>query len=144
MSNEINLLTFAPIAAVLLILAAPARLARVMALLGTLVSLGLTLHLLQNFDAINSINFAYKAKWIPELNIEYFVGLDSINALVLLLSALLAPLVVLASWGHEDRPRTYFALLSVQFTGLFGVFTALNFFTGFYTGNLHWCLRSFS
>ncbi len=134
MSNEINLLTFAPIAAVLLILAAPARLARVMALLGTLVSLGLTLHLLQNFDAINSINFAYKAKWIPELNIEYFVGLDSINALVLLLSALLAPLVVLASWGHEDRPRTYFALLSVQFTGLFGVFTALNFFHWF----LYW------
>ncbi len=134
MSNEINLLTFAPIAAVLLIFAAPARLARVMALLGTLVSLGFTLHLLQNFDAINSINFAYKAKWIPELDIEYFVGLDAINALVLLLSTLLAPLVVLASWEHEDRPRTYFALLSVQFTGLFGVFTALNFFHWF----LYW------
>lgn len=132
MSNEINLLTFAPIAAVLLILAAPARLARVMALIGTLVSLGLTLHLLQNFDAVNPINFVYKAKWIPALNIEYFVGLDAINALVLLLAALLAPLVVLASWDHDDRPRTYFVLLSVQFTGLFGVFTALNFFHWFF------------
>ena len=132
MSNEINLLTFAPIVAVLLILWAPARLARVMALLGTLVSLGLTLHLLQNFDAVNIINFEYRAEWIPAVGIEYFVGLDATNALVLLLSALLAPLVVLASWEHEDRPRTYFALLSIQFTGLFGVFTALNFFHWFF------------
>ncbi|SVD83173.1 uncharacterized protein METZ01_LOCUS436027, partial [marine metagenome] len=132
MNNEINLLTFAPIVAVLLILSAPARLARVMALLGTLVSLGLTLHLLQNFDAVNIINFEYRAEWIPALGIEYFVGLDATNALVLLLSALLAPLVVLASWEQKDRPRTYFALLSVQFTGLFGVFTALNFFHWFF------------
>jgi NADH-quinone oxidoreductase subunit M len=132
MSNEINLLTFAPIVAVLLILWAPARLARMMALLGTLVSLGLTLHLLQNFDAVNIINFEYRAEWIPAVGIEYFVGLDATNALVLLLSALLAPLVVLASWEHEDRPRTYFALLSIQFTGLFGVFTALNFFHWFF------------
>jgi len=132
MSNEINLLTFAPIAAVLLILAAPARLARVMALMGTLVSLGLALHLLQNFDAVNTINFEYRAEWIPALGVEYFVGLDAANALVLLLAALLAPLVVLASWEHKDRPRTYFVLLSVQFTGLFGVFTALNFFHWFF------------
>jgi len=134
MNSEINLLTFAPIVAVLLIMAAPARHARAMALLGTLVSLGLTLILLQRFDAVNEVNFAYKAKWIPALDIEYYVGLDASNAIVLLLSALLAPIVVLASWGHTDRPRTYFSLLSVQFTGLFGVFTALSFFHWF----LYW------
>ena len=53
---------------------------------------------------------------------------------MLLLSALLAPLVVLASWQHTDRPRTYFALLSLLFTALFGTFTALNFFHWF----LYW------
>ena len=62
------------------------------------------------------------------------LGLDGAHALVLLLSALLAPLVVLASWQHTDRPRTYFALLSLLFTGLFGTFTALNFFHWF----LYW------
>ena len=53
---------------------------------------------------------------------------------MLLLSALLAPLVVLASWQHNDRPRTYFVLLCLLFTGLFGTFTALNFFHWF----LYW------
>ena len=50
---------------------------------------------------------------------------------MLFLAALLAPIVVWISWGHSDRPKTYFALLSLQFTGLFGTFTALNFFHWF-------------
>ncbi len=131
----ITALTLAPIAAAVLIMALPEARARMVALGGALVSLAITVCMLTRFDlAEKGIQFKEKFSWIPALGIDYFVGLDGLNALVLLLAALLAPLVVLASWKHTDRPRTYFALMCLQFTGLFGVFTALNFFHWF----LYW------
>ena len=131
----ITALTLAPIAAAILMFALPEARARMVALGGALVSLALTVFMLTQFDlAETGIQFQEKFNWIPALGIDYFVGLDGLNALVLLLAALLAPLVVLASWKHTDRPRTYFALLSLLFTGLFGTFTALNFFHWF----LYW------
>ena len=125
----ITALTLTPMAAAMLILALPERRARAVALAGPLVSLAVAVWMLVQFDTTaEGLQFSEKAAWIPTLGIDYFVGLDGANALVLLLSALLAPLVVLASWQHTDRPRTYFALLSLLFTALFGTFTALNFF----------------
>ena len=131
----ITSLTLAPVVAAVLILVLPERRARSVALAGALVSLSLTAYLLTQFDlAAGGLQFSEKAEWIPALGIDYYVGLDGTNALVLLLSALLATIVVAASWQHTDRPQTYFALLCLQFTGLFGTFTALNFFHWF----LYW------
>ena len=130
----ITALTLAPILAAVVILVMPEGRARAVALGGALLSLALTVCLLLRFEVGEGLQFVEKTAWIPALDVDYFVGLDGTNALVLLLAALLAPLVVLASWKHTDRPRTYFALLSLQFTGLFGTFTALNFFHWF----LYW------
>ena len=130
----ITVLTLAPILAAVVILVMPEGRARAVALGGALLSLALTVCLLLRFEVGEGLQFVEKTAWIPALDVDYFVGLDGTNALVLLLAALLAPLVVLASWKHTDRPRTYFALLCLQFTGLFGTFTALNFFHWF----LYW------
>ena len=130
----ITALTLAPILAAVVILVMPEGRARAVALGGALLSLALTVCLLLRFEVGEGLQFVEKTAWIPALDVDYFVGLDGTNALVLLLAALLAPLVVLASWKHTDRPRTYFALLCLQFTGLFGTFTALNFFHWF----LYW------
>ena len=131
----ITALTLAPVVAAVLILALPERRARAVALAGALVSLTLAVWMLVQFnEQPGDLKFEEKVEWIPTLGIDYFVALDGTNALVVLLSALLAPLVVLASWQHTDRPRTYFVLLSLLFTGLFGTFTALNFFHWF----LYW------
>ena len=108
----ITALTLAPVVAALLILALPERRARAVALAGALVSLALAVWMLVQFDiTVAGLQFSEKVAWIPSLSVDYFVGLDGTNALVLLLSALLAPIVVLASWQHTDRPRTYFILL---------------------------------
>ena len=124
----ITAMTLAPLVAAILILAIPAQRARALALAGTLVSFALTTWMLVQFDGgLTEV----KHNWIPDLGISYHVGLDGTNALVLFLAALLAPIVVWISWRHSDRPKTYFALLSLQFTGLFGTFTALNFFHWF-------------
>ena len=131
----ITALTLAPVLAALIILAVPERRARVVALAGSLISLGLMVYMLMHLDLdAKGVQFKEKIAWIPGLGIDYFVGLDGVNALVLLLATLLAPLVVLASWKQEERSRTYFVLLCIQFTGLFGTFTALNFFHWF----LYW------
>jgi len=131
----ITALTLAPVLAALVILAVPEKRVRVVALAGSLISLGLMVYMLMHLDLdAKGVQFKEKIAWIPGLGIDYFVGLDGVNALVLLLATLLAPLVVLASWKQEERSRTYFVLLCIQFTGLFGTFTALNFFHWF----LYW------
>ena len=130
----ITALTFAPLLAALLIMGLPERRARVVALVGALASLGMVVCLLLRFVPAEGLQSVEKIPWIPGLGIDYFVGLDGTNALVLLLAAILAPIVVLASWKHTARPRAYFVLLCLQFTGLFGTFTALNFFHWF----LYW------
>jgi len=129
----ISALTFAPAVAALLILMTPRHRTLEMkwlAMGGALFSLALALTVVglwgYSTDAYNE-----RITWIAALGIDYHVGIDGLNALVLLLSALLAPLAVLASWGQEERAKPYFALLSLQFTGLFGAFTALNFFHWF-------------
>ena len=99
----ITALTLAPLVAAILILAMPAQRARVMAMAGALVSFALTAWLLLQFDGkLTEI----KVSWIEDLGIDYHVGLDGTNALVLFLAALLAPIVVWISWGHIDRPKT--------------------------------------
>ncbi len=116
----ITALTLAPVLAALIILAVPERRARVVALAGSLISLGLMVYMLMHLDLdAKGVQFKEKIAWIPGFGIDYFVGLDGVNALVLLLATLLAPLVVLASWKQEERSRTYFVLLCIQFTGPF-------------------------
>ena len=87
----ITALTLAPIAAAILMFALPEARARMVALGGALVSLALTVFMLMRFDlAETGIQFQEKFNWIPALGIDYFVGLDGLNALVLLLAAVLA------------------------------------------------------
>ena len=130
----ITLVTFCPLVAALLILFTPAsnyRSIRFLALFSSLLSLVGTLLILQRFDASGGLQFVEKSVWIPGLAVNYFVGVDGVSLLVLLLTALLAPVTVIASWDRSDGAKPYFALLSVQYTALFGAFTALNFFHWF-------------
>src|SRR5207237_2509472 len=69
--------------------------------------------------------------WIPTLGIQYHVGADGLSLLMLLLSAIVVPMAILAAWHTEERPQIYFALVLFLQAGLFGTFTALNFFHWF-------------
>ncbi len=65
------------------------------------------------------------------LGVEYRVGVDGLGLLMVLLSAIVVPMVMLASWRTEERVPLYFALVLFLEAGLFGTFTALNFFHWF-------------
>ncbi|MDE3722393.1 NADH-quinone oxidoreductase subunit M [Nocardiopsis sp. N85] len=95
-----------------------------------LVLVGMTLR----FDLSNagSLQFVEEYPWIPRFGVHYAVGVDGIALTLILMSAILVPLVVLAAWReHDDREdggRGYFALILALEAMMIGVFAATDVF----------------
>jgi NADH-quinone oxidoreductase subunit M len=71
------------------------------------------------------LRLADKLAWIPAFGASYFIGLDGINLWLVLLTSLLGPLAVAATWSRQALPsRTTLALLLAFETGLLGTFLA--------------------
>ena len=89
----------------------------------------LSLPLYWRFDVgAPGFQFTRTAAWIPSLNIHYAVGLDGISLLLVLLTTLMMPLCVLASWRYiQSRVREFMICLLVMETAMLGVFCALDF-----------------
>ncbi len=136
----LTLLTFLPAAAALLLFALPRRNARWTALLSALLSLFLAHVLWHHFNSASGlIQFEELHPWIPALHADYHVGIDGLGLLMLLLTAIVTPIGIFASWHigaqHPDKnQKLYFALILLLQTCLFGTFTALNFIPWF----LYW------
>ena len=113
------------------------RLARWLALGFSFGSLLLALVLWHQFDSSSgALQFHQRYSWIPTLGVEYCVGVDGLGLLMVLLSALVVPMALLASWTIAERVPLYFGLVLFLQAGLFGTFTALNFFHWFIYGAL--------
>src|SRR5208337_3635676 len=68
------------------------------------------------------------ARWIPALGINYAVGIDGISLLLVLLTTLIMPLCVLASWRYiQTRVKEFMICLLIMETAMIGVFCALDF-----------------
>jgi NADH-quinone oxidoreductase subunit M len=65
---------------------------------------------------------------MPSLGIDYSMGIDGISLFLILLTTLLTPLAVLASWSVHDRLKEYFIFLLLLETGMVGVFASLDLF----------------
>ena len=124
----------APLAGAVLVVLVPDRkkLPNWIALLTALVTFGLTLHLPSHF-AYGQAGFQFQTSipWIemPGSNsaIFYHVGIDGLSLWLVVLTGLLAPIGVLASWNAiTERRKIYFALFLVQQTAMFGVFISLD------------------
>ena len=131
----LTLLTFIPVVGALAVIGLAQeqkRLVRWLSLGCSLLALGLTLVLWHYFDsASGDLQFHERHRWIPALGVEYRVGVDGLGLLMVLLSAIVVPMAMLASWNIEERVPIYFALVLFLQAGLFGTFTALNFFHWF-------------
>ena len=130
-----SLVIFLPLAgAGLTLLARGDRAARWVALGTTLAAFLLSLGLFAAFDASPELGgtpqLADKVAWFPEsADIKYFVGVDGLSLLLVLLTTLLGPIVVLASWKYiRKRRKGYYALLLILQTGVTGVFCAFDVF----------------
>ena len=81
-----------------------------------------------HFDP-NTAAFQFKqtVAWIPGLKIFYAVGVDGISLLLVLLTTLIMPLCVLASWRYiQTRVREFMICLLIMETAMVGVFCALD------------------
>ncbi len=74
-----------------------------------------------------AFQFKQVAAWIPSLKINYAVGVDGISLLLVLLTTLVMPLCVLASWRYiKTRIKEFMICLLIMQTAMIGVFCALD------------------
>ncbi len=122
------------------------------ALIFSLITLGLTIAMMVAFQPHGAeFQFTQTYQWIPQFGVHYAVGVDGIALVLIGMTAVLMPVVVLASWNDADPPeqldgaagpaaesavvarprrgvKSYFALLLVLETMMIGVFAATDVF----------------
>jgi NADH-quinone oxidoreductase subunit M len=136
-SQLLNALIFAPIAFAAIVAFLPkleALQIRVTALLGMVVTLALALWLYFRFAPGGpEFQFEYRTRWIESLGVSYHIGLDGLAVSLVLLTAFLGPLVVLASWTFIDqRVKEFHLVLLLLQTAMIGSFASLDLVV-FYT-----------
>jgi NADH-quinone oxidoreductase subunit M len=106
---------------------------RVTALAASAVAMLLSVWAYFAYDiSAGGYQFVERYDWLPSLGISYHLGIDGISAPLVLLTGIVMFTGVLISWGIDDRPREFFALLFILATGVFGVFVALDLFGLFF------------
>ncbi len=132
----ISVIVFTPMIAGLLLLLIPADRkteVRVAALAAGAFALVLSIWVYFSYDiSAGGYQFVEKVDWLPVFGISYYVGVDGINAPLVLLTGVVMFTGVLISWKIDDRPREFFAFLFILATGVFGVFVALDLFMLFF------------
>jgi NADH-quinone oxidoreductase subunit M len=138
MSNAplLSLVTFVPLvgAAFILVIRGEAedmaRNARMVALWTSLTTFVLSLFIWFGFErGTSAFQFVEEANWIPEFGIAYRLGVDGISMPFVLLSTLLTPICILASWDSiKVRVKEYMIAFLVLETLMIGMFCALDLF----------------
>jgi NADH-quinone oxidoreductase subunit M len=126
----ISLILLAPLVGALVVLLLPDRgkLPAWVALATALVTFLLTLHLPAHFDTgVPGFQFVQDIPWISIPAIRYHVGVDGLSLWLVVLTGLLAPIGVLASWNTiKERRKVFYAFFLLQQTAMMGVFVSLD------------------
>ncbi|MBI4622899.1 MAG: NADH-quinone oxidoreductase subunit M [Verrucomicrobia bacterium] len=105
---------------------------RTVSLVFSLSTLALGLVVLAGFDAARtSPQFVEQQAWISTLNVHYHLGLDGLSLVLVLLTGIVTPTALLASWRVRRSPRLFGALFLFLQGAALGVFLALDFFHWF-------------
>ncbi len=127
----LNLLLFLPVlGALALIPAGSDGRVRAVTLAVMIFQLALATCLYVRFDpAVDTLQFATRVPWIAAWGVDYHVGLDGMNLLLVLLTAFLGPLVVAGAFTaiKKDVKLFYAMVLLIQFA-MIGTFLAQDLF----------------
>src|ERR1700735_582722 len=108
-------------------------LAKFLALAVSLITLVVVIIIAVKFQ-IGGPNYQFTEtySWIPAFGVHYALGVDGIALVLIAMSAVLMPVVILASWNDADggkhSVKTYFALMMTAETMMIGVFAATDVF----------------
>jgi NADH-quinone oxidoreductase subunit M len=102
--------------------------ARLLSLLGSIVSFLVTLPIVANFDnAAHGMQMVEHAPWISSFNIFYALGIDGISLWFVPLTALITVIVVIAGWQViEKKVSQYMGAFLILSGAMIGVFCALD------------------
>src|SRR6202042_3520224 len=124
---------------------ARSRLVKVLALAVTLITLVWVIAMATQFNTSGAtFQFGVEYSWIPQFGVHYALAVDGIALVLIGMTAVLMPVVILASWHDADEavdsggtpprtslprsPRAYMALMLVLDTMMIGVFAATDVF----------------
>ena len=129
-NHLLSLILFSPALVALVIFFLPSgemKLIRWTALVGSLFPFALTLLLWSRFN-LNGVGFQFQEqyKWYEAINSTFHLGVDGLSLTMVLLTTLLTPLAILASFNISDRVKAYMMLFLFLETGMLGVFMALD------------------
>ena len=101
---------------------------RMLSLAASLLTFLLSTILYIDFDTgTAAMQFVERVRWIDAFNVDYYLGVDGISAPLILLTAFITPLVVIAGWDSiKARPAQYFAAFLILEGLMIGVFSALD------------------
>lgn len=110
--------------------------ARQIAMVGSIIQLGMAINLLFAYLKEQSINdsifvFTRDIIWFEEFNIHYNIGVDGISVALILLTSIIVLAGVFISWKTYDLPKEFFVSLLVLATGVYGFFISIDLFTMF-------------
>lgn len=128
----LSLVVFVPLLGALGVLFVPKerpKLIQALALSISLVTFILSLHLVYYFVSQPGYQFVEQVSWIPQLGIQYMLGIDGFSLWLVILTTLLMPLALLFSTGSitEKQKSYYFYLLALE-TGMLGALVSLDVF----------------
>jgi len=96
----------------------------------SLVAFAVTLALWAGFDEASAgFQFVERVPWIPAFGIDYYVGVDGISLLLVVLTGFLTPIALLSSWGSIERKVKEFSIFMLALeAAMIGVFVSLDLF----------------
>jgi len=105
-----------------------AKVVRWIALIGSVVSLAVTLPLFNHFDVSTSaLQFVEKSMWIERFNVFYHLGVDGLSLWFVLLTAFITVIVVIAGWEViTERVNQYMGAFLILSGLMIGVFCAVD------------------
>ncbi len=131
-NHYLSIILFTPLAGALLLLLVPKQqentiriIANFVALVGFLLSVPLWWWYNPSGATFQLVE---RAPWIPSIGAEYFLGVDGLSVLLILLTTMMGSIAVLSSWlAITERVKEYYIFLLVLQTGMLGAFMSLDF-----------------
>src|SRR4051812_47545963 len=120
------LLIIIPLFFVLLTLMSSEKQAKNISFFGSLVTLAVGIYAFCAFksDSLCSC-FIFHTPWVKALGADFFIRIDGIDIILVLLTALLVPFIIQSAQKRViQHPKAYFSLILFMQSALFGVFVA--------------------
>ncbi len=133
MINVLSFLIILPLLGTLILAFIPRQNERAIkgiALVTVLADFALSILLFANFrTGMAEMQFVERVAWIPQLGISYYVGVDGLSVLLVLLTAFLMVIAIGGSWNDiTDRVKEYNILFLILEAAMVGVFVSLDLF----------------